>query len=381
MQRTEKQILGNSHRTGPYRRACPSADGPAQPTSTPRLGGPLAAALGILACCVPPARGAPPSSDQLVGMAIDAVRSNYALIESAKCTLREIRTDATAAKPGVAVRKMPGGGQVRVVHWPRMQWDVRVTLRGDDLRVDRKPAGSAAGFGPETRMFSKGIWTQYTPGSSSAWVHRTEDMPGMFPLDPRQLGSDDARRSVLDILREDRIVSAGLATSTDGKAIVQIVARTARGVRTTYEFDSEANFLPTRFWTNWPDGSVLQLVEIQYQDVLDGRAKFLKKLTRRFFAQAVTQVPSASGWRESFSREVVAIVLNGPVAADTFQLDLPPGTRVSDNTRQAIYAASALPTKRPIGRWAYILGIVHLSILLVCVRVYKAKKGRRRVDV
>ena len=310
-------------------------------------------------------------SDDLVRMVIDAIRSNYSMIKTADVSISEISEDARVRKLDSSVKRNAHGGEIRITRVPRAEWKVRVVTQGDDMRLDRVPSESGPRFGEESRACLNGVWTHYTPGSSAAWIHKTEDLPGMFPEDPRQLGSDDVRRSVIDILREDRLVSAELTKSEAGEALVRVVAESNKVVRTTYEFGAKSGFLPVRLMTRWPDGSVLQLVDFEYQDVLDGKAKFLKRLTRRFFAKGATEKPATTGWRQSLVREVEGLVLNEAIRSERFEIELPPNTRVCDNVRQVIYRATEPVSETRQTRWPYTVALVGVIVALISLRTYK----------
>lgn len=318
-----------------------------------------------------PAEAAQPGRDELVGLVIDAMENYFGPIETAELTVREVVEDATVAQRKVTVHKTPDGRQVRVSRTPRRESYAHVLLGHGDLRVDRaRRADGTAVFERLARI--DGIWTQHVPESGAAWIRRPNGMPGMFPIDPRQVGSQDIRRSLIDVLREDTILSARLTRSPGGEDRVRIVAKPLQGTPTTYEFSGSVGFLPTRFTTRWPDGSLLQLTDYQYQDVLDGKAKFLKKVTRAFFAQGVTRQPREDQWRQRIIREVTgAIVLNRPVAREAIAITLPPGTRIYDATRSDIYVSQQPINGRPLSWWWYGLAFLGCAALLVSLKIVR----------
>ena len=204
----------------------------------------LAAVMGVvlLGASSSAGKGADPSSDELVSMVLDALQSNFSLIKTAKLTVRDVLEDATVGKDETTVSQLPDGSEIRMMRSQRSEWEGQIVLSGEDLRVDLYAKRFGNGEVAETRAFRNGIWTHYAPRNSAARVHRMEHMPGMFPIDPRQVGSDDVRRSVKDILREDRIVSAELKTSDPADMVVRIVAESARGAQMAYEFASKRVF-------------------------------------------------------------------------------------------------------------------------------------------
>jgi hypothetical protein len=305
-------------------------------------------------------------------MVTDAIRANYSHIRTAELTLLETTRDASVTKPGVDVRELPGGGVARIVHTPETVRKTRVWLAGADVRVDRSQAGRANEL-HETLVRHDGVWTQLVGPSSAAWRRRPHEMPAMFPLDPRDFAAQDLRRSLVDELSEDTILTAEMTADGEGRALARVVTRGAKGNETTYEFAADEGFLPTRLMTFWPDGSLLQLVEISYREVLVGQARFPVKLVRRFFAKSVARTPTDAGWRQQLSREVTGdITLNQAIADSVFAPDIPAGTRVSDNIRQAVYyAADVSPVSRGIPAWYYTAAIVAALFVAVVARRFR----------
>ena len=308
----------------------PSRDG--YSTTIPTL---LAAACWL--CVYSPLRGADDVDQALVQMVADSIHANYSHIRSAELTIRETTKDASVSNAHTEVLNLSIGGVARIQRTPTTVRETRVWLRGESVRVDRSQANKAVEDVHETLVRHDGVWTQHVGPSNAAWRRRPSEMPGMFPQDPRDFGSQDVRRSMADVLGEDAILTAQMEMDAEGRAIAQMVTRGAKGNETTYEFCAEELFLPTRLTTHWPDGSILQLAEIRYQRVLDGKARFPETLVRMFFEKSTAFAPTRVGWREKLTREVTSeITLNEQIADSVFQPDIPAGTRVSDNFRQAV---------------------------------------------
>ena len=345
------------------------------------------ASVFALAITAGHAIGAAPTQTELVSLAIDSITRNYSLIKTAQLTIRQVSENTYLPKPGVYVRRTPSGRKVRDTirsrQSPRTEWTLRIALRGSDIRVDRSSAASTSSKpSPETHAFVNGVWTQYVPDVSAAWIRRPEELPRLLPLDPRRPAADHAQRDVTDVLHQGTIVSAILTTSPEGKPLVRIVVRSEDGSPTTYDFAGEANFLPTRVMTRWPDGSLLQLVDIEYQDVLDGKAKFLKRMSRRFFAKGVTSSPTTIGWRQHLSQEVTGnLRLNDGIADAVFEVRLPSGTRVTDNIRRDVYTAHAGHAPEPFLWWWHTIGIIAALFVLVAVRRARKTDSDTRVRI
>ena len=308
-----------------------------------------------------------PHTDQLVALVIDAIRRNDSQIHSAHLRLLETREDRQPLELNTGEES--GDETIRIFQQPKMEWAVDVTLRGSDLYVERSPADSMRSFsGNEISVRSGGKWTQYFPADKVAWIRRNRELPRIFPVDPRDIASEGAHRGTIDVLEEDRIHSAEL-TADSGLPLIRVVTADANDNRTVYEFRQRNSFLPSSVQTHWPDGSLLQHVQVEYQDVLEGRAKMMSRCTRVFYPQGFTREPTPDGWRQKLSTQVVGdIILNRSIAADVFQVNFAPGTRVSDNTRLANYivAAAPVPVRNPL--WPYTAGIVAILLILIAIR-------------
>jgi hypothetical protein len=328
----------------------------------------LAGACWLLACL--PAQAAEEIDGGLVQMVADAIRANYSKIRSAELTIRETTKDATVTKAEVEVLELPSGGVARIQHTPETVRESRVWLAGESVRVDRSQDGKPADQTQETLVRHNGVWTQHVGPSKAAWRRRPSEMPGMFPQDPRDFGAQDVRRSMADVLTEDKILAAEMTADSKGRPLARIVTRGAKGNETTYEFAADEGFLPTRLVTRWPDGSLLQLVEISYQQVLDGQARFPVKLVRRFFGKNVTITPADMGWHKQLTCDVTGkISLNEAIAESVFDPVIPSGTRVSDNIRKTVYHTAGMsPASSGIPAWYYTAAVVAMLFVVTVAR-------------
>jgi hypothetical protein len=277
-----------------------------------------------------------PKGQQLVDMVTSAMVGNYSAMESAKLTMRETSRDRSTVDSRETIENLPDGRMVKVFHSPEAIATLRIVLREKDFRCERRAGAANAGKIVEVHGLLDGYWTQYVPSISTGWIRLTDQLPSLFPLDPRQSGAGDIRRRLGDILKEDKILRAEMLGERDTHR-VQIVTETARGAITTYRFSANARFLPTRFHTRWEDGSLLQLVDIEYQTVLDGNALFPKRITRRFYDHGKAVLPDTKSWRQEMMREVVGpIQFNTPIDDAELAVTLPPDTRVVNVARGTI---------------------------------------------
>jgi hypothetical protein len=108
---------------------------------------------------------------------------------------------------------------------------------------------------------------------------------------------------------------------------------------------------------------------VQYQDALEGKAKFLKQSTRLFYSQGYTRNKRDTGWRQRLSTEVIGeLELNESIPDSAFAVEFAPGTRVNDNIRLANYLVSPPLAVERHTMWPYTLAIV---IVLLIMTVYR----------
>ena len=311
--------------------------------------------------------GADPTDDRLVSMVINAIEANYSQIETARVVFHETHEDPTVEEDQELTSTLPGGGQVTVWKSPRRECNGTYLLRGDDVRVELDPVKEGGPVGKRTFLRKDGVWTQYVPGKSQAWIRRQQKMANRPPLDLRELASDGVRRGVIDLLREEKVVSARLVDH-EGRSVARVVVEKSAQSQRTYEFAAEENFLPTRVYTERrDDDSLIQVVDIEYEDVLDGRAKFVRRMDTRFFAKGATKVPTSTDWRKRITLAVLECDLNTELDERAFVLDVAIGTRVVDSVKQKTYRTQPPPRSRSRTWWWMCLGATGLFLCLLAL--------------
>lgn len=313
----------------------------------------------------------------IVQMVLDAIDANYGAIDSARLTFAEERRDAGVTEETVTRHAMPSGGVAVVTRTPIVRSRLKVWLAADRLRVDCLP-GEAGESRRATFVVANNRCTQYVDGHQAAWVRRLGEMPGMLPLDPRQYGLADIRRDFRHVFQEEQIAEAAVDRDEHGEALVRIVTQSPTGAETIYEFRESAGYLPTRLLTHWPDGSVLQVIDVEYQEVSEGEARMPKLLTQRFYAKGVAKMPDSPAWRQQMQREVVGqIAVNEEVASSVFDLQMPDGVRVSDNIRRAVYTiAGTPPAQAPDASFLWATAAVTIALLIAVI--YKHATSMRQ---
>ena len=325
--------------------------------------------LAVILLPQAPARGELDDNEAaLVRMVLDAMEANYNVIRTAELTVREEVRDAGVKQESVQRFEAPSGGTVEVIRRPVSNWLLHVKIDAEKVRIDRSQGGAAKKL-VETFVFAGDECVQFVRGAQAAWIRRRGELPGMLPLDPRQFGVDDIRRDIPRIFEEDDIASAAIIRDDHGQSLVEIVTQSPKGSQAMYEFSEAASYLPTRRLTHWPDGSVLQVIDVSYQEVGDGQARFPRRLRQRFYSEGAAQTPDDPDWRQQLTREVAGeIAVNHSIPEDVFQFQMPAGVRVSDNLRRAVYqSAGPLPqtSRRPRFLWVTVIATCALLIAVL----------------
>ncbi len=348
----------------------------AHPSSNTHRWGIAGLVIGTLLIMAGSSRAAPADfedQEQLRAMLLGSLQASLAEIESAELKICEVREDRSVSAIKTVTRDVSDGKQVTVTRAPQVERDIRVIWQGEDLRVDRYPITAQRNANAVDHWsFVDGVWTQFTPGETSAWILRTRDLPGMFPIDPRRVGTDDIQRSLEEILAQDRLINMQFGHEPGGSALIALHLENADGVSAVYEFAEADSYLPRRFYTRWPgSSSVLQVVDYEYQSVLDGKATVLQKLSRRFYDRGVTRKPDSPRFRQRMTREVEVVALNQTIPQERFVISFPPGTRISDNTQQRIYVTAGTLRGEPGSKWPHVVALVGVVVALISLRARK----------
>jgi hypothetical protein len=264
------------------------------------------------------------------------IQQNYARLRTVDVLIQTKFVDRSVTERRETTTRLSNGATVHLVQAPFSVQRVRFLLRGEELL--RKAMGEDG----EIWTFRGGIWTQYVPRSKTAWLRFPEQMPGMMPLDPRNIASLEQRSLFVDRLRRDRVLEIGAKRAPGGQprvvALMEHVFDTGHKERYRCEFDTEHNDLPTRI-VFLRDGDGIGIVlDITYQEVIPRQAWFLKQATCKFFGPEMARSPDSEAWRQAVIVESKGKVhVNEPIEADAFELPFPAGTQVRDSTRGVIH--------------------------------------------
>ena len=281
------------------------------------------------------------SPRDLLDKVLSGITENYARLHSIQVVIEKTFVDPGVTERQVITNELPGGGTVTTVREPRRVQTERMLLRTPDFRSD--PVDEAG----QTWVFYKSIWTQYNPEGKQAWVRRPDQMPGLFPLDPRQFGSLEMRVGLFDRLKASTVLEATRVDSPEGPRVRLLTEYPpAKGIdrRLRWEFDPSKNYLPTSIAYLHDDGTINHNFDIAYQEVLPRSAWFLREATFKIFPKKGAQRGDADGWSGSLTyRTKGEVLVNKTIPDDAFEFALPVGTKVSDAVQSSAYRVGDVP--------------------------------------
>jgi hypothetical protein len=266
---------------------------------------------------------------ELVSRITDHIKDNYARLRTVRAVLQTTNLDRSVTKREEVTNEFPNGLRVHFVREPSSVRRERVLLSGEDLLRE------ATDEDGEIWLFQGGVYTQYVPRAKTAWLRLPAQMPGIFPLDPRNIASMEHRSLFIDKLRGDRVLEIGPSLTLDGQprmaALMEHTFDQGHKERYRCEFDTARNDLPTRIVDFRDEDKIGIVLDITYQEVIPGTTWFLKKATLKFFGQDPPRSPDSEAWRQAMIVETMGQVLvNRPIPADVFVVRTPEGTRFSD---------------------------------------------------
>ena len=263
---------------------------------------------------------------------ISDIEKNYSQIHTVRAILQTTHTDRTVKKREEITNDLPGGGTVHITRSPSWFQRERILLDGDDLL--REPMGGEG----DVWGFRKGIYTQYSPKFRKAWLMYPDQMPGILPLDPRNLGSIQQKQPLIAGLKGDRVIEIRPMKTTEGLARISVLLEQTfgPGLRRQYrcEFDPARHSLPTRLIDLRVDNKLGYVIDIEYQEVIPGSAWFLKSSTCKFFGVDGADSPDSDAWKQSLSVETTGKVhVNTSIPPEALVMRLPEGTEILDSTK------------------------------------------------
>jgi len=263
------------------------------------------------------------ASDALRNEVVDAWQANQAKLGAVKLHVTEVVQDHTVSETKVERYPMPDGGETIITRAPQTRRSFRVTLFNDQILTDE-----TANRVSRQRFYDGEKWHEHRHDNNTVVIRRTDQMPGIFPLDPRQLFMPEVRKPFLEVANAATFDQD--ADSSDEKRLIQMSV--TNGNKLTVTFDPAQGMLPISSTLFHADGSVLRQVELHYDRVENRDAFLVSSVTARFFdAGDATPFTLASASPKTTVTTTVDRVSLLPSPEDgLLSMKVPQGTKVID---------------------------------------------------
>jgi hypothetical protein len=202
--------------------------------------------------------------------------------------------------PGVisdVIHSIPLGNgratRISLKHWDHSI--AHVVFTPDNLRYDYLDDS-----GKCTRILCKhfDVWTEYLPPFKIKKLRRSDQMPAIPPIDPRDSFSHDIRGSFADTLRKARVLGKGY-DQVNGSTIYKYAIDLPDKQRLELRFDPDAGLLPTYAAQYLPDGRLFSTTELMYRHIAERDAWLLDRRTAKYYIAAKLPPDLASAVRDT----------------------------------------------------------------------------------
>jgi hypothetical protein len=264
-------------------------------------------------------------------MVIRAMAHNYEQIKTAEVTMEmmieEDPSNLPTAGRKTAPKRAPRPAFSDTPILGSSRTNKHVIIRGEDVRYEERIGEGAS----ETTIVRKqGNVFHYARNTRQMDIRRADELQ-RTPIDPREVGTVNASIGLADLLRSSDLLGAEVLNRPGPTSLARVVIRYGpRREPVSFEFDASARFLPTLIVVTRPDGTLKSCLELTYQDILDGKASFLKDAVERFYRPGATKTPTENGWYQRIQHTVTHLRINQPVNDSAFEIHVPDGTVIAD---------------------------------------------------
>jgi hypothetical protein len=305
-------------------------------------------------------------------MLLDIFDVNNTNLAGFEVELVDVFEDRTIKRTEIIEVKSPDGSRGRAYVTPRLERHLRMVASGQRLRHEY--------FGGELDdiyWFDGSKWTKSEPGRKRAVIRKPDQMAGQAPLDYRERPGQQLKWPLATILTTWTINKCRGPTE-EGGATIDFSAPADQ--RLQIDFSQKYDLLPERSVLRYPDGTVCQVVEMEYRHVPERQAWLAESATSRFFPTGTTREPTSDDWTIQQSIQVERFrLLSAAEATSLLSVSLPIGFRVEDLTRPVLDQSKVerLPEKvQEHHRFAFIW--FNLAILAVLGFAFTWKRIRDR---
>lgn len=162
---------------------------------------------------------------------------------------------------------------------PKLVFRSRVAIAGNGMRYDHlEEDGSVI----RSFAFDGARWTQFDSKRQVAAIRRTDQLPAMFPLDPREAVAYDVRYPLVSMLQRS-VIGPQEAEGASASGFRAEYSE-PNGNRFVVEFDPDYALLPVESFLYRGDGTMYRHTRLWYQKIPSRDAWVLEKAVSNFYA-------------------------------------------------------------------------------------------------
>lgn len=247
---------------------------------------------------------------------------NFVKLGSVELVLTQVLRDHTVTEETSEIHELPGGGSVEWTRSPRTEQKLSLTLFLDQLIHTNSET-------TRQRLFDGSRWHDYEPAKNSLTIRRIDQMPGMLPLDPREMFMPELEKPFLIAADSGKFRMQG---DSDGDDQPQLVIDNGFN-RLLIRFDRQTK-LPAESLLFHSDGSVLRHTQMRYERVESRDAYVVSSVTWRCFDKGTANLKNLNAASPSHSSKLTVnkVTLLPPPVKGTLELALPANLRIVDLT-------------------------------------------------
>ena len=288
-------------------------------------------AKSTLAQAMPKAQGTEVAALErttLLERVIDGIQRNYEPIKTVQGDLVETDVDSSVKELTTTTTDLPNGGKATITQIPIRTTRVAFTLKGSNVLYDSQVRENDQ-WVPQQAIIHRGDkWIFWDAVEKSSTSRSTEEMPGISPIDPRDMGVSNIKLGLLGELHRRRVVDV---IAREPMLRVTTELNDHPGSQKVFCFDPNKNYLPVSIVEKDKNGLVYNTTEYSYEEVIPARSWFLLAMKQKFFGASGAKDETSDDWTQQVTIKVVGHVrINEEIDDRVFLDDFP---RKNDDVR------------------------------------------------
>jgi hypothetical protein len=305
--------------------------------------------------------------DSLLGTLKLAIGTNNDRLGGLRATLTQVTADRRVKERTVNRQELPNGGVIESIQEPSRVIRIQLAVAGESVRADYLDDGGAVS---RTLAYDGELWTEARISSATdaprpaLLVRRTDQMPGIYPVDPRLMAGFDIRFPLPGLLSNPGATVSALQVA--GQPLFRAELGIDPRQRFTVDFASSVDLLPTASTLYHSDGSILRRVDIAYERVLARNACFPKEIRTKFYEAGRATSPESTQYYLEETVTITDLQLFTPLdGANAVKVAVPPHARLHDFYKLTEDELRRLDQKEEPARPRYMYWFRLLSLLSV----------------